>query len=106
MPIPVSRMDRRATFLARASAARDDYGAAKETWTTGDTVWAHLSKPRETTRTEHGRYASPTDALLTVYAHTQCVAGNRVLVGGVTYEIQGVDATACDIYHADLAEVV
>jgi len=69
-------------------------------------VWVGISAPNETTRRRQDRYASPVTALMTCYPHAACVAGNRVLVDGVVYDILGVDATAPDIYHADLAEVL
>lgn len=102
-----SRMDRQATFYTRTDAAKDALGAVREGFAPVATpVWVHVSAPNEGTRRRQERYASPVTALLTCYPHAACVAGNRVAVGGVTYEILGVDATARDLYHADIGEVV
>lgn len=101
------KMDRIAQYMVRGEAAKDSLGAVSETWTdSGVPVWVALSQPGETTRRRQDRYASPVTALMTCYPHASCVAGNRVTVEGVVYDILGVDTTARDIYHADLSEVL
>lgn len=101
------RMDKRAQYMTRSEAAKDALGAVSESWAVASvTVWVGISAPNETTRRRQDRYASPVTALMTCYPHASCVAGNRVTVEGVVYDILGVDATAPDIYHADLAEVL
>lgn len=104
--IPVSKMNTRVRFHTRADDTRDEVGAVREAWTAGAYAWAHLSAPGETSRRRQDRYASPVTLLMTCYPDPECVAGNRVVAGGVTYDILGVDSTHAGLWHADLSEVV
>ena len=102
-----SHMNRRATFYTRADDTKDDIGAVREGYTAvSPHVWVHVSAPNEGTRRRQERYASPVTALVTCYPNAACVAGGRIVIDGVTYDILGVDTTASDIYHADVGEVV
>lgn len=103
---PVSFMRHKVTFLVRADAAVDAYGAVREGFTTGDTVWASFHTPTERTRRRWERYDSPVDASVTLAPHSQCVAGNRLVLGGVTYEILGVDTTSTEQVTADIRQVL
>ena len=99
-------MRNQATFLVRADATKDAYGAVREGFTPGDTVWASFHTPTERTRRRWERYDSPIDAAITLAPHTSCVAGNRLTLGGIVYEIAGIDPTSAEQITADLRQVI
>lgn len=99
-------MRNQATFLVRADATKDAYGAVREGFTPGATVWASIHTPDERTRQRWARYDSPVTDSMSMAPHASCVAGNRIQVGAVVYEIVGVDTTRNDVVVADVREVL
>ena len=84
------QMASRVTPLTLA-VTKDARGAHSESWTTGTAVWGTLTLADERSRSFLGGLTDPMTHVLTVDSVAWAVAGNRVTIAGVTYDIIGSD---------------